>query len=53
MRATWAPRDRSNPNPPITHYPTRRELEQRLAGYGQVNIVSADGQGWSARAVKR
>ena len=36
-------------NPPITHYITREALERWFAGWSGVEILNADGQGWSAR----
>ena len=37
-------------NPPITHYLSRSELEQWFAGYDNVEIRDAYGQGWCVNA---
>lgn len=37
-------------NPPITHYLRREDLERWFHGYEAVEVLNADGQGWSARA---
>jgi len=39
-------------NPPITHYIDRAELRRWLAGYEAVEIINADSQGWTGRAIK-
>ena len=39
-------------NPPITHYLTREALLEWLRGWAGVQVINADGQGWSARGVK-
>lgn len=36
-------------NPPITHYIDRDELRRWFAGFDDVEIINAEGQGWSAR----
>ena len=38
-------------NPPITHYITRDDLKVWFAGCTDVEIINADGQGWSARGL--
>jgi len=39
-------------NPPITHYLTRAALLEWLQGWREVQVLNADGQGWSARGLK-
>ena len=36
-------------NPPITHYISRSELLEWFEGLEEVEVINADGQGWSAR----
>lgn len=36
-------------NPPVTHYITHADLEAWYSGFTGVEILNADGQGWSAR----
>jgi SAM-dependent methyltransferase/uncharacterized protein YbaR (Trm112 family) len=38
-------------NPPITHYITKSELADWFGSFQAVEIINADGQGWSARGV--
>lgn len=36
-------------NPPITHYISKVELQEWFKGFEEVEVLNADGQGWSAR----
>ena len=36
-------------NPPVTHYISREELTRWFGDFEDLEIINADGQGWSAR----
>jgi hypothetical protein len=36
-------------NPPVTHYITRDELLAWFTDFEGVEVINADGQGWTAR----
>jgi len=36
-------------NPPVTHYITREELLEWFADFAAVEVINADGQGWTGR----
>lgn len=36
-------------NPPVTHYIDKPRLQRWMAGWQDVSIINADGQGWTAR----
>lgn len=40
-------------NPPITHYVSKGELGEWFAGFDTVEIINADGQGWTGRGVSQ
>ncbi len=36
-------------NPPITHYISQAELRDWFVGFDEVDVINADGQGWTGR----